>query len=146
MASLAEKKKRIKDLVLGVVKRMDNEKGLNYKRYSEMFDVFEKDDQAFVDWVSGIGHELDDTIQIFALPFEEPKMQQIKAAADFLNLPLEEYIYYRHYDSRGVRSKIPVPLGYVHVKRVRMKRLIENIKTLLVRKLITVYKSYSIYR
>ena len=111
MATLAEKRKRIKELVLGVVKRMDNDKGLNYKRYSEMFDVFEKDDQAFIDWVSGIGHELDDTIQIFALPFEEPKMQQIKAAADFLNLPLEEYIYYKHQDSRGIRSKIPVPVG-----------------------------------
>ena len=69
MASLNEKRKRIKDLVLGVVKRMDNDKGLNYKRYSELFDLFEQNDDAFIEWVSQIGHELDDTIQIFALPF-----------------------------------------------------------------------------
>ena len=111
MASLDEKRRRIKELVLGVVKRMDNDKGLNYKRYSEMFDVFDKDDAAFEEWVSGIGHELDDTIQIFALPFEEPKMHQIKAAADFLKLPLEEYMYYRHHDPRGIRTKMRVPIG-----------------------------------
>lgn len=119
MASLDEKRRRIKELVLGVVKRMDNDKGLNYKRYSEMFEVFEKDDAAFEEWVSGIGHELDDTIQIFALPFEEPKMHQIKAAADFLKLPLEEYMYYRHHDPRGIRTKMRVPIGYVHIKRVQ---------------------------
>ena len=132
MASLDEKRRRIKELVLGVVKRMDNEKGLNYKRYSEMFELFEHDDNAFIEWVSSIGHELDDTIQIFALPFEEPKMYQIKDAADFLKVPLEEYVYYRHNDPRGIRTRMKVPVGYVHIKRVRMKRLIDNIKTLLV--------------
>jgi hypothetical protein len=39
-----------------------------------------------------MGQELDDTIQIFQLPFEEMKMTQIKKAAERLNLPLEEYI------------------------------------------------------
>jgi len=39
-----------------------------------------------------MGNNLDDTIQIFCLPFEEPQMTQIKAAADFMHIPLEEYI------------------------------------------------------
>ena len=53
------------------------------------------------------------------LPFEEVRMNQIKDAADFLNIELEDYIYYRHHDKRGIRSKMKVPVGYVPIKRVQ---------------------------
>jgi hypothetical protein len=66
-----------------------------------------------------MGQELDDTIQIFQLPFEEMKMTQIKKAAERLNLPLEEYIWFRHNDPEGVRTKTRVSVGYIHIKRVQ---------------------------
>jgi len=66
-----------------------------------------------------MGHDLDDTIQMYQLPFEEMKMTQIKKAADILDIPLEEYIWYRHNDSNGIRTKMRVPVGFIHIKRVQ---------------------------
>jgi hypothetical protein len=117
MASIKEKRKKIEELVLGVVKRLDNQKMENYKRYFEMFKSMS--DSEFTEWANSMGHELDDTIQIFQLPFEEMKMTQIKSAADFLGLPLEEYMWYRHNDPEGIRTKMRVPVGYIHIKRVQ---------------------------
>lgn len=110
---------KIKKLTLDVVYAVDNKKGLNIKRYEEMFKAFEADPDAFRKWDVLNNKEYDSTIQIFALPFEEPKMNQIKKAADILNIELENYIYYRQNDPRGIRSKMKVPVGYVHIKRVQ---------------------------
>lgn len=113
---------RIKELVLGVVSRMDNAKELNIKRYQDMFKVFEQNPDLFRNWEMLNDDSLDSCPILFQLPFEEVRMPQIKSAADFLGIDLEEYIYYRHHDSRGVRSKMKVPVGFVHIKRMRVKR------------------------
>jgi hypothetical protein len=117
MASLQEKRAKIEELVLETVKRLDNSKMDNYKRYEALFRVMT--DEEFEKWANSMGHELDDTIQIFQLPFEEMRMPQIKNAADYLGVPLEEYIWYRHNDPDGLRSKMRVPVGYIHIKRVQ---------------------------
>jgi hypothetical protein len=118
MAKLTKaKREKIEKIVLGVVKRLDNSKMLNHKRYDAMFEAM--DDEDFEKWAKTMGRDLDDTIQIFQLPFEEMKMTQIKSAADFLGIPLEEYIWYRHSDPDGVRTKMRVPVGYIHIKRVQ---------------------------
>ena len=110
---------RIKDLVMSVVKSRDNSKQLNVKRYEALFQMFEANPNEFRNWDVLNSDDLDSTIQIFALPFEEPTMPQIKHAADILNCPLEEYIYYKMNNPRGIRSKTKVPVGYVHIKRVQ---------------------------
>jgi hypothetical protein len=118
MAKLTKaKREKIEKLVLGVVKRLDNQKMANYKRYETMFQAME--DSEFERWAKTMGKDLDDTIQIFQLPFEEMRMAQIKSAADYLGIPLEEYIWYRHSDPEGVRTKMRVPVGYIHIKRVQ---------------------------
>lgn len=110
---------KIKNLVMGVIKAMDNSKQLNVKRYDALFQMFEKNPDEFRKWDVLNNDALDSSIQIFCMPFEEPTMPQIKHAADLLHLPLEEYIYYRMNDPRGIRSKVKVPVGYVHIKRVQ---------------------------
>lgn len=122
--SESEKRKfeRIKDLILGVVKRMDNKKGLNIKRYEDMFKLFEQNPDMFRNWDMLHDDSLDSCPVLFQLPFEEVRMNQINDAAKFLGIELEDYIYYRHHDPRGIRSKMKVPVGYVHIKRVRVKR------------------------
>ena len=110
---------KIKEMTLTVVRKMDNQKGLNIKRYEDMFKVFDKDPDAFRNWDVLHNYEFDSTIQLFQLPFEEVRMNQIKDAAHYLGIELEDYIYYRHHDSKGVRSKMKVPVGYVHMKRVQ---------------------------
>jgi hypothetical protein len=112
-----DKRKRIETLVLEVIKRMDNPKMENYKRYQAMLKTMTDDE--FETWANSMGHELDDTIQMFQLPFEEMKMTQIKSAAEYLGMPLEEYIWYRHNEPEGIRTKMRVPTGFVHIKRVQ---------------------------
>jgi len=107
---------------------------LNYKRYKAMFDMM--DDKAFSKWASEMGHELDNTIELYQLPFEEMRMPQIKSAADFLGIPLEEYVWYRHTDNGApIRSRMKCPVGYVPIKRMQQllskknKYATENEKT-----------------
>jgi hypothetical protein len=106
-----DKRKKIEDLVLGTVKRLDNTKMENYKRYEGLFKTMS--DTEFERWANSMGHELDDTIQMYQLPFEEMKMNQIKDAAKFLKIPLEEYMWYRHNDPNGIRTKTKVPVGLI---------------------------------
>jgi hypothetical protein len=113
----SQKRDKIEKLVLSVVKALDNEKMLNYKRYESLLKTMTEDE--FEEWANTMGNDLDDTIQIYQLPFEEMKMTQIKKAADILQVPLEEYIWYRHNDPEGVRTKMRVPVGYIHIKRVQ---------------------------
>ena len=110
-----QKYERIKKLVLGVIKRMDNKKMLNLKRYEEFFEICDRDPDAFRNWDVLHSGELDSAPYILQLPFEEVRMTQIKDAADFLGIELEDYIYYRHHDKRGYRSKMKVPVGYVPI-------------------------------
>ena len=114
-----KKNKKIKELVLGVVKAMDNDKQYNVKRYEDMFKLFEQDPDSFRKWSVLNDDSLDSSISMFCLPFEEPSMPQIKAAADVIHCPLEEYIYYRMNDPRGIRTKTKVPVGYIHIKRTQ---------------------------
>jgi hypothetical protein len=112
-----QKRQKIEKLVLDVVRAMDNSKMDNYKRYEALFRVM--GDESFEEWANGMGHDLDDTIQMYQLPFEEMKMTQIKKAADILKVPLEEYIWFRHNDQDGIRTKMRVPVGFIHIKRVQ---------------------------
>ena len=113
MAKLTpQKRDKIEKLVLDVVRALDNPKMDNYKRYEALFRVMT--DEEFEKWANTMGHDLDDTIQIYQLPFEEMKMTQIKKAADILGIPLEEYIWYRHNDPNGIRTKMRVPVGLTY--------------------------------
>jgi hypothetical protein len=117
MAITKEKRKQIEDLVLGVIQKLDTGKRLNTQRFTEMFANMSDDE--FDKWAASMGHDLDDTIQLFFLPFEEPTLQQIKEAADFLGVPLEEYVWYYHNDPDGVRTRMKVPVGYCTIKRLQ---------------------------
>jgi len=114
-----KKFERIKNLVLGVITRMDNKKGLNIKRYTDFFNACEKDPDLFRNWDVLQSDEFDSAPTLLQLPFEEVRMNQIKAAAEFEGIELEDYIYYRHHDKRGIRSKMKVPVGYCTIKRVQ---------------------------
>lgn len=109
-----KKYERIKELVMGVIQRMDNKKGLNIKRYESFFKLCDQNPDVFRNWEVLNSDELDSCPTIMALPFEEPAMTQIKNAADFLGIELENYIYYRQNDPRGIRSKMKVPVGLTY--------------------------------
>ena len=115
--TIEEKRQKIKKLVLDVVKALDNNKQLNVQRYELMFKTMT--DAEFDQWASTRGNDLDDSIQIFELPFEECSMKQIQKAADILNLPLEEYVWFRDKGPDPIRTRYKVPVGYIPIKRVQ---------------------------
>lgn len=120
-----EKFKKIKELTLAVIKTMDNDKMLNYKRYETFFKLCEQDFDMFRSWDVLHNTDYDSAPYLLQLPFEEVKMRQIQEAAKKLGIELENYIYYRHTgDPEGIRSKTKVPCGYVHIKRVSFSYLI----------------------
>jgi len=112
-----EKLEKIKKMVLDVVKILDNKKGLNVARYEAFF--ASQTPEQLAKWASGIGTTIDSTIQLFELPFEECSIEQIKKAADYLNLPLEEYVWFRDKDGGPIRTRYKVPVGYVTIKRLQ---------------------------
>lgn len=115
--TIQEKRKQIEELVLKIVKTLDNDKMENYNRYEGMFRLMT--DKDFAEWAGSMGHELDDTIQLYQLPFEECSLTQIKKAADILNIPLEEYVWFRDKGDEPIRTKTRVPVGYIPCKRMQ---------------------------
>jgi hypothetical protein len=95
-----------------------NSKFKNRKYYEDMFNRMT--DEEFDKWASNMGNSMEDTINVRQLPWESVTLKQIRDAADFLNVPLEEYIYYRHMvDGVDIRTKYKVPVGYLNVKRLQ---------------------------
>lgn len=120
-----DRRKRVTDLVLGGVSRLErgNENSTRYKAQLNSMT-----DEEFDDWASKFEpDEFKHCIQIFTEPFNEPKMENIEECAKFLQIPLEEYIYFRDHGDVPIRTKMKVPVGYIHIKRMRVKCLVEMI-------------------
>ena len=121
MATIKEKRKRITDLVLSTVEILAGDKrDSNYERL-ELF-LNDMSDEEFELWAKQCNdpndpETLDHTIQLFYDQFNVPKFENIKLALDNINVPMEEYVYYRDKDSKGLRTAVPVPVGYLNVKR-----------------------------
>lgn len=124
-----EKFNKIKDMVLHVVELMDTKDRYNYTRYSAMFDMWEKDIrkgdfskfEEFCNWCNDPKKtgEVDHTIYIRMKPFEDPSLENILKALNYINVPAEEYVYFKLGDNRGyVRSKYKIPTGYINIKRM----------------------------
>ena len=119
---MTDKRKRIQDKIFEVIKLLDDKNGYNLKVYKEMFEVMTDEEFGnFCNWCNDPDDldQLDHTIFIQALPFEEPSLQNILKALKVLNVPDEEYVTY---DLNGsgerIRSRYPIPVGYVHIRRM----------------------------
>ena len=104
-----EKRKKIEKLVLDVMKVLDTKDSGNYERYDVMFKSMT--DKEFAEWAGSMGQTIDSAPQVFEMPFNEVKIQNIKKAADILNIPLEEYVYFRDKGGEPVRTRYKVPVG-----------------------------------
>lgn len=112
-----EKRKKIEKLVLDVVRALDTKGSGNVERYEVMFKSMTDED--FAKWASSMGQTIDAAPQIYELPFNEVKIEDIKKAADILDMPLEEYIYYRDKGGEPIRTRYKVPVGWIPIKRLQ---------------------------
>lgn len=114
-----EKRIKIEKLVYDFLTIVDsNSKFKNRTYYENLFNGMDSDE--FDKWAANIGNTFEDTINIYQLPWETVTLKQIRDAAEFLNVPLEEYVYYRHIvEGKEVRTKYKVPVGYINMKRLQ---------------------------
>lgn len=120
---MTEKRKNIEKLIDETMMLMDPT-GINSRKYKDMFQVMSDDD--FSDWITKF---LADEKSNFRVDIEEfgdgsrsLKFENVEKAAEHLGVKLFEYIYMPHLSSnpnRPVRSKQPVLVGYLNIKRVQ---------------------------
>jgi hypothetical protein len=108
-----KKRKKIEDLILGLFKALDR-KGKNPERYASFFKKM--NDTDFEKWAKSFFTDEDENFFLDCIPYQtEPSMKDIEKAAAFLKLPLKETVSFNHLD--GVKTKSPVPVGYLSIKR-----------------------------
>jgi len=114
-----DKRKRIEKLVFDFLSIVDiNAKFKNRTYYEDLFNSM--NDEEFDKWAANMGNTLEDTITVHQLPWESVSLKQLKDASEFLKVPLEEYVYYRHMvDGVDVRTRDKVMVGYINVKRLQ---------------------------
>jgi hypothetical protein len=117
------KRQQIESMVIKTMQLMDPT-GINAKKYQQMFQSM--NDAQFKQWIEAF---LQDDKSNFRLDIEEfgdgkrsLKFENIEKAANFLKVPLFEYVYLPHISTnpnRPVRTKQPVLVGYLNIKRVQ---------------------------
>ena len=119
--TLSEKRKLITEMILNVIEILGNGKhDDNYERLSIFLSGMS--DKEFEAWAKSCNDpnnpdQLEDTIQLYYDQFDIPKLSSIKEALDYINVPMEEYVYFKDVLKDGVRTTVPVPVGYLPIKR-----------------------------
>jgi hypothetical protein len=104
------KRQKIENLIYKTFSTLDTT-GLNTKKYKDKFSKMT--DKVFDEWVKEFLSSKD-YLDLEVLPFKnEPSLDNIQKAAKDLNVPLEEFVYYRHegLDGKPVRSRQKVCVG-----------------------------------
>jgi len=113
------KRNRMERLVFETLKILD--KSLrNYEIYKKKFALMR--DSAFFTWAKRFIDDPKQQFSIIAVPYEnEPRAVDIEQAAEYLGVPLEEYVYFRHMSRNGeaIKSKYPIIVGYLNLKRMQ---------------------------
>jgi hypothetical protein len=116
-----DKRKKIQDLIDKVLKAMDIS-GVNAEKYRKMFQVMS--DEQFSQWITKFLADPKSNIRVdieeFGSESRKLKFENIEKAADILGIKLFEYVYMPHLSTdpnRPVRTKEPVLVGYLNIKR-----------------------------
>ena len=118
--TIAEKKKKITDHLCTAFKYLDPT-GTNADYYRKKFDSMSDRDFSvfFEDFIADEkrGYYLE------VIEFDRDlKIDNVKKCADFMKIPLEEYVaipYINHDKENPTMSVKPVPVGYINMKRVQ---------------------------
>lgn len=118
---MTEKRQRIQNKIYEIISYLDNKEGFNVKKYKDLFNsMTDEEFGKFCEWCNDPNDfdQLDHTIFIQTLPFEEPKYENILKGLEALGVPAEEYITF-NIDGKGeIRSRYKDPVGYVSIKRM----------------------------
>lgn len=116
---MTKKRKEIETLIYSTFDILDKT-GMNTAKYKKLFGGM--DDKTFESHMKKFLNDESENFFLEIIPFEvEPKIEDIKKAADSLNIPLEEYVFFPHLNEEGepLRTKDKTLVGYLHLKRVQ---------------------------
>lgn len=94
--------------------------GINTKKYKELFSNM--NDTKFDNYMKEFFRNKKQNFYLECLPNKNaPKIKNAKDALDYLKVPTEEYLYYRHDGNQDnpLRTRYKVPIIYVQIKRVQ---------------------------
>ena len=120
MAITKLKRERMEKLIYDFFDAFDKT-GRNTKRYRELFEPMT--DAQFDNWFKAFFADDKAYLILDIIDYENSiKYEDIERAAKVINVPLFEYVYLPHISSdmsRVVRTKTPVPVGYINIKRTQ---------------------------
>jgi hypothetical protein len=119
------KRKKIENLIYTTFDILDPS-GTNTLKYKNLFKSM--NDKQFDKYMNNMINT-DENFYLEFKPFEnEPTMAMIKKAAKFLQIPLDEYVYYKHAGNKDnpIRTRTKVPVGYLHIKRLQQLLIKKN--------------------
>lgn len=119
--SVSSKRKKIQEMVINVMDMMDKS-GFNSQRYKDFFKTM--DDKKFETFIKKFLADDSEHFYMEVTPFEknsEPSLEDIQKTAKYLGVPMNEYMYmpYANPDGEAIRTIEPVPVGYLHMKRLQ---------------------------
>jgi len=117
--TIKEKRKKIKDMVIGTMSRMDKSK-INSEKWSKFFDSMS--DTEFTKWITKFLKDDEENYYMELLPYKnEPLLTDLMDAGKFLNVPLDEYVYMPFDGNKEdpVRTPTKCPVGYINMRRLQ---------------------------
>lgn len=115
----AIKRKKIEELIYAVFDRLDTT-GANTKKYKNLFKSM--DDKKFDGWLRMFLSNIKKNFYLEVLPNKNaPKIKNAVDALNYLNVPTEEYLYYRHDGNKDdpIRTRYKVPILYINIRRLQ---------------------------
>lgn len=105
-----EKRKDIQNLILNVISSLDTDQS-NMKKYKAFYD--EMNDEEFIRYMKRFTNS-DENFYLEFLPNKsEPGLNDIEEALNKLDVPMNEFVYYRHDGNKDnpLRTRYKVPVG-----------------------------------
>lgn len=119
MANIKNRKK-VEELIYKTISILEPS-GMNTEKYKKIFSKMS--DKEFLEYFKKMksSDDFNFYIEMDLYGKNQINLRNVKKAANSLNLPLEEYVYFRHKTEDGtpIRTLYKVPVLYVHLKRMQ---------------------------
>ena len=112
-------RKKIENKIYSVFNILDKT-GSNTKKYRELFSGMSN--EQFTSYMKGFLKDDKENFYLEVLPNKnEPSLKDIKKCLEFLKVPMDEYVYFRHdgHKEDPIRTRYKVPTGYILLRRLQ---------------------------
>lgn len=111
-------RKKVEELIYTVMSKIEPSKR-NAEKYKQRFNKMS--DKEFLSYFKDLGSDFNNNfyMEIDLYDKEAINFDTVERAAKHLNLPLEEHVTVRHLGEGDVVSPFPVPVFYIHLKRMQ---------------------------